>query len=272
MDCGMRGNDLLLETRQQQLPFGQGQPSLACSVAQIGDITEIIGPVDLHDVGRLFFYGQPQFSPTSQSKPRVHPQSENRRKKYRFGARTPNLQAVPPLGERGANPQSGTVPLRVINHPVALTGEIAIQRAQRGPQLSRRRDGLSPTLLALKMMHQRVDPIDVDSGIRRFAIPQPPVQPFDLCDDHRFRRPFRIIDRQAVGVLLSGAGVAWRYEADRGSTEIVCCRGWFLTRLPRRHRTWTKTFVYLPSPNGAAPGFDAWIYRGAIGKPALLQV
>jgi hypothetical protein len=43
---GLRGDDLLLQACQQQLPVGQGQP-------QIGDIAEIIGPVDPHDVGAL---------------------------------------------------------------------------------------------------------------------------------------------------------------------------------------------------------------------------
>ena len=42
MAPGLRGNDLPLQTRQQQLPFGQGQP-------QVGDLTEIIRPVDLLD-------------------------------------------------------------------------------------------------------------------------------------------------------------------------------------------------------------------------------
>src|SRR5689334_331160 len=40
---GLRSNDLLLQARQQPLPFGQGQ-------AQVGDLTEIIRPVDRHDV------------------------------------------------------------------------------------------------------------------------------------------------------------------------------------------------------------------------------
>src|SRR3954452_15583507 len=44
---GLRGNDLLLQTRQQPLPFSQGQP-------QMGDLNEIIGPVDRRDVDRLF--------------------------------------------------------------------------------------------------------------------------------------------------------------------------------------------------------------------------
>jgi hypothetical protein len=41
---GRRRNDLLLEASKQPLPFGQGQ-------TQIGDIDEIIGPGDLHDIG-----------------------------------------------------------------------------------------------------------------------------------------------------------------------------------------------------------------------------
>ena len=41
------------------------------------------------------------------------------------------------FGDRRAYPQSGgTVPFGIINHPVALAGEITIQCAQGGPQLS----------------------------------------------------------------------------------------------------------------------------------------
>src|SRR5690242_13353918 len=43
---GLRGNDLLLESRQQPLPFGQGQP-------QMGDLKQIIGPGDRRDVDEL---------------------------------------------------------------------------------------------------------------------------------------------------------------------------------------------------------------------------
>jgi len=39
----LRGDDLPLNARQQQLRFGQGQ-------TQVGDINEITGPSDLHDV------------------------------------------------------------------------------------------------------------------------------------------------------------------------------------------------------------------------------
>src|SRR5208283_2225253 len=58
-----------------------------------------------------------------------------------------------PFGDRGANPQSGTVPLGVVDQPVALSGEITIQCVQGCPQLSRRRNGPPLPLFPLKMMH-----------------------------------------------------------------------------------------------------------------------
>jgi hypothetical protein len=44
---------MALEDSQQPFCFGQGQPSLACSVAQVGGIGEITGPFDRHDVSGL---------------------------------------------------------------------------------------------------------------------------------------------------------------------------------------------------------------------------
>jgi hypothetical protein len=58
-----------------------------------------------------------------------------------------------PFGDRGANPQAGTVALGVIDRSVALTGQIAVQRVQGGPQLSCGRDGLLLPSLAPEMMH-----------------------------------------------------------------------------------------------------------------------
>jgi len=53
------------------------------------------------------------------------------------------------------------------------------------------------------MMHHRADVIDADLRVLGFAVPQPPVQTVNLCDDHRLRRrSFRIIRRQAAGDLL----------------------------------------------------------------------
>jgi hypothetical protein len=37
------------------------------------------------------------------------------------------------FGDRGSNSQSGTVPLGVIDQPVALAGQITIKRVQGGP-------------------------------------------------------------------------------------------------------------------------------------------
>jgi len=84
---GLCGNDLLLESRQQQLSLSQAQP-------QIGDLNEIIGPVDRRDVDRLLLTVGPGFhqphnpSHALTSDPRTE-------RNYRFAARTPNLQAVP---------------------------------------------------------------------------------------------------------------------------------------------------------------------------------
>jgi hypothetical protein len=52
----LRGNDLLLTASQQPLRLGESQ-------TQVGEIGEIIRPVDLHDMGA---------PPASRSKPRVY--------------------------------------------------------------------------------------------------------------------------------------------------------------------------------------------------------
>jgi hypothetical protein len=82
-----RGNDLLLDAGQQQLPVGQGQ-------TQIGDIAEIIAAVDLHEVDALLLTTDPgrhqPHNPSHTSTP-VREQTQ----KYPSGTRTPNLDAVP---------------------------------------------------------------------------------------------------------------------------------------------------------------------------------
>jgi hypothetical protein len=94
-------------------------------------------------------------------------------------------------------------PLGVIGQLVVLPGEITIQRVQGSPQRSRRRDGLSMTLFALKMMHHRSDTPDDALGVLDFAIPQPLAQKVDHLDDHRLRRHWcRAICRQTAGDLL----------------------------------------------------------------------
>jgi hypothetical protein len=77
------GNDLLLEACQHPLPVSHGQ-------TQIGNIVEIIRPVDRHDVGKRLVT-VPRFAPASQSKPRVHPWSDKRRKNIALALAPPNL-------------------------------------------------------------------------------------------------------------------------------------------------------------------------------------
>ena len=87
---GLRGNDLLLEARQQELPLGQGQ-------TQVGDITEIIGSVDLHDVrGLLLTVSAGVHQPHNPSHAPTPLKEQTRI--YRLAARTPNLRAVPTGG------------------------------------------------------------------------------------------------------------------------------------------------------------------------------
>src|SRR3954471_18679792 len=80
----------------------------------------------------------------------------------------------------GTDPQTASVPLGIIDQPFALAGEIAIQRVQGRPQLSRRRDGLSLSVLALEVMHHRADAIDADASVLSFAVPQAPMQTANL--------------------------------------------------------------------------------------------
>src|SRR5208337_5131670 len=121
-----------------------------------------------------------------------------------------------PFGDRGADPQFGTVPLGVVDQPVALSGEITIQCVQGGPQLSRRRNGPPLPLFPLKMMHHCADTTDADvsilwlchstassAGARppRQSPPSPPPVPGHPPTD---RRPF-----------APGAAAAWRCGTSR---------------------------------------------------------
>jgi hypothetical protein len=84
---GLLGDDRLLEARQQQLRIRQGQ-------TQIGDIAEIGGPNDLHDVRALsltfsasFHHPHnPSHASTLGQRPGV---------KLPLGAYTPNYETVP---------------------------------------------------------------------------------------------------------------------------------------------------------------------------------
>jgi hypothetical protein len=89
-------DDLLLEVRLQPLHLGQGQPSLACSVAQVGviarspsrliSITSVAGPSP----------SAPIFTTLTIQATRPRPAKEPTQK-YPFGAHTPKFGAVPPI-------------------------------------------------------------------------------------------------------------------------------------------------------------------------------
>ena len=94
------------------------------------------------------------------------------------------------------------MPFAIVDQPVALPDEVAVQRPQRGPQLARGRDGSAAARLATEVVHRRADTIDADLRILGLAIPGPPAQALDLLDDHRLcGRALRTIGRQASGNL-----------------------------------------------------------------------
>ena len=101
---GLRGNNLLLQTRQQQLPFGQVSPKLAISTRSSGRLI-VATSMDCFSPSAPVFTNltiQPTRSPP------IRDQTRN----YRFDARTPNLQAVPPdTGVSWINPTGLTASL-----------------------------------------------------------------------------------------------------------------------------------------------------------------
>src|SRR4051794_23471885 len=92
------------------------------------------------------------------------------------------------LGQRHADPQPGSMPLGIVDQPIALAGEIIVQYLQGGPQLARGRDGPAAAGLVPEVMHDRADPVDADPGVLGLTVPQPPAQALGLLDDHRLRR------------------------------------------------------------------------------------
>ena len=68
---------------------------------------------------------------------------------------------------------------------------------QRVPQLARRHPLRALAVLAFEDIHDLADPLDAALGILRLAIPNPPMQTFDLGDDRRLRvLPVRVVHRQ----------------------------------------------------------------------------
>src|SRR3954467_7283539 len=75
------------------------------------------------------------------------------------------------LGQRRADPQPGPVPLAVVDQPVALPDEVAVQRPQRGPQLPRGRDGPAAAALVPEVVQDCADAIDADLRVLGPAVP-----------------------------------------------------------------------------------------------------
>src|SRR4051812_13439515 len=123
------------------------------------------------------------------------------------------------LGQGRAEPPNRPVSLRIVDQPVALAGEVVVQRPQGGPQLARRCDGAPAVRLAPEVVHDGADAIEADPGVPGLAVPQSPAQALDLLGDRRLRRgAFRTVGRQAAGdgtVKLSSKGTGKR----RGSLE-----------------------------------------------------
>src|SRR5215218_1014282 len=76
------------------------------------------------------------------------------------------------LGERRPDPQAGPMPFGVVNQPGALAAEVAVDRAQRPPQLA---SGLAhPAATALEGGQERADAPEGDPGTLGLAVPRPP--------------------------------------------------------------------------------------------------
>ena len=117
------------------------------------------------------------------------------------------------LGDRRSDPQTATVPLGIVDQPRGLASEIFIDCMQRVPQLARRHALHALAVFPFEDMHDLADPLDAALGIRRLAIPNPPMQTFDLGDDRRLRlHPVRLVDRQVRSSQLSCVANASRYE------------------------------------------------------------
>src|SRR4051795_13086690 len=108
MDPGLRGDDLLLDAGQQPLALGQGQ-------AQAGQIGEVIGPGDPHDIGAVFFALSSEAHQLHDPDHVVSTSPGKRARRYPLRPRTPNLAAVPwrcarPAWSRSAGPSLPAAP------------------------------------------------------------------------------------------------------------------------------------------------------------------
>lgn len=85
---GLSGDDLLLDARQQPLRLGQSQ-------TQIGDIPEIVGPVDLHDIHARPITLSPGFHHLHNPRHASTPGFREQTRKYRHGRLHPQTCGSP---------------------------------------------------------------------------------------------------------------------------------------------------------------------------------
>ena len=117
----------------------------ACSAAGLGDRREI-GGSRRDSRWRMWIVGGLEALPEAGAERAVVDSASNLQQQVsaapgpahllRFGHASVDQEVGRPFGDRGPNPQARTVPLGVVDQPGALAGQIAVQRAQRGPQLS----------------------------------------------------------------------------------------------------------------------------------------
>jgi hypothetical protein len=95
----------------------------------------------------------------------------------------------------------------VIHEPGTLAVEVFVNFVQRVPQLSGRRGCRAMAALTLAEMHELPDPHNGDLSVLCLAVPDPPVQPFNLLDNVTFAaiRPGSSIDNP-----LAACFAGWR--------------------------------------------------------------
>src|SRR4051812_39441213 len=81
---------------------------------------------------------------------------------------------------RRPDPLSGPESFGIVDQPCGLTSEVFIDRMQRVPQLARRHPLRVLAALAFEDMHDLADPLDAALGVLRLAVPNAPMQTFDL--------------------------------------------------------------------------------------------
>src|SRR3954468_742400 len=75
----------------------------------------------------------------------------------RFGHPAVHQEVGRALGQRRADPLPRPMSLGIVDQPVALAGEVVVQRPQGGPQLTRRCDGPSAVGLAPEVVRDGAD-------------------------------------------------------------------------------------------------------------------